>query len=1068
MPVGLIEQYLGTIRAVRSTGQATGEQSYYPAVFTLLDGLGSMSQVRRKALAQPAGINGRFPDVALYEVASNVLVLPVEVKAANASMATLLASGQALSYAQTFGGGYVLLTNLREWVLAVIDDGTGMLVEADRVTLAATENDLDAANPTIATNALDRLRGMIETGCQVRGANKSPKVVASLLAYHARQMRDAINDAGDPAELLASINDALAKGLQIELDADMLTPTVVQTLVYGSFAAWLGVEEPTRFNWMHASYRLSVPVFAEILHGALSPNLLRKCDLTGHLEAVARVLSWTDRDTFVSHFDGDAIQYFYEPFLAEFDPTLRDALGVWYTPTEIARYQVARADHHLRTDLNIADGLADTRVYVLDPATGTGTYLIACIDFIYDFHRNNGEPDTIAAQRAWEAATTRFIGFEILPAAFIICHLHLTRHLQQLGAAPSDKRLRVYLTNSLTGWDENSSPQGMTLFPELETELHDAAVAKHTDPVIVVLGNPPYQGYSSAETAEERALIEPWAKALTTDWGLRKHRLNDLYVRFWRISIERIVEITGHGVVSFITNRKWLGGRSYPSMREAIVTNFDTIWVDDLHGDVHDASHAGDQSVFTTTVAAGIRVGTAIVTAVRTETAADTSPANVHLHDYRGTANHKRALLDARRGPTMNDDYAPVTATKASRYRFVADAGNDFPALDEYLPEYHSGVQPVGEAVIDRDKARLEHRMGEYFDDTLDLTQVTALHPGFGKTRSGYDPAKTRRTLLPGGYNSAKITRFIFRPFDSRWLYWEPTTKLLNRSRPELVPYWRNVSGGQTCLIAPQTTRRVGAARPYASNAVAGFDAVDPNARVFPLYTPDMLTLGEDNGELGLDLNTTTAPTTVAPEWVTAAKTTLAITDDQAAGEAIFYALIAITHSNDWLADQPVDHDDFPTIPLPADKTTFEDAITVGKELLALLDPDQPVTGVTQGQIRTNLRDLALPDQVAGHVDITVGSAGIRAGNRTGTDVLWDTTHGWHDIPDDVWHYTVGGFQVLPKWLSYRMQHLSPQDRETFRILCRRIQAILDLSTRCNTLYANARTNPLTQPTPQT
>jgi hypothetical protein len=1007
-----VDVFLKKVRGVRKTGQGTAEQSYYPAVFGLLDAVGHAGTVKRQALAHPAGVQGEFPDVAMYERESNVLVLPVEVKPASVKMSTLLASAQARDYARTFGGGTVLLTNLREWVVGRLD-ASGVLVEDGRVTLASSEGDLDTVL-TPGPAVLRDLNMLVESASQVRGSHGSPKGVARLLAYHARNMRDAIESAGDPKVLLASINKALADGLQIDLDEKMLVPTVVQTLVYGEFAAWLGVEDPQHFDWMQASYRLDVPVFAEILHESLRPALLRKCDLTGHLHAVARVLTWTNRTAFAAAFDGDAIQYFYEPFLAEFDADLRDALGVWYTPRAVADYQVARADHHLRTDLGLPDGLADETVYLLDPAVGTGTYLIAVCDFIYRFHVHNGEPPQIAAERARDALVTRLVGFEILPAAFIICHLHLARHLQQLGASSTGERLRVYLTNALTGWLSKGNHGGITLFPELEEELHDAEVAKHHDPIIVVLGNPPYQGYSTAETEEEQKMLRPWLDELWPLWGLRKHRLNDLYVRFWRIAIERVASITDRGVVSFITNRKWLGGRSYPSMRSAVVAHFDLVYVDDLHGATDDKTHPGDQSVFTTDIASGITRGTAIVTAVRTGSGKATS---VWADDYWGSAAKKRAELDARRGAAMNTGYKPIPVSKASRYRLVPDAAGDYPALDEYLPFFLSGVQPVrDEAVVATDEDSLKKRMKTYFDTSKTLAQVVAAYPGFGVKRVRYDADKTRKTLLTSStYDEKRVVRYLFRPFDVRWLYWEPKAKLLNEPRRALIPYWRNVDK-QVCLVIPQTPRRKGAVRPLVGGAVASNESAEPNARVFPLYAPATQLMGEAAGELGFeDPESVDEGTTVAPEWIAAAKALLGLSDDKQAGEAVFYGLLCVMQSPEWIEAQPAEMDDFPQVPLPGTAPDLQAAVTTGRRLASLLDPDADVPGVTSGNIHTALRDLAVPDSASGTVALEFGKAGERGGKREGDAVLWNAADGWRSVPEEVWNFTACGFQVLPK-----------------------------------------------------
>lgn len=537
--------YLRRVRQLRATGQNTPELSFYPALFRLLDDLVQGQVPTKRTLPQPAGVDGDFPDVAIYELDANVPVLPVEVKGAGASIEELTASRQAERYARSFGGGQILLTNLREFVLARRAEGGRLAIDA-HVALVADEAALDDQIPGDLDACADALALVVAQGCQVRGTLTDPTLVAAFLAYHAREMRDSINGTRRAAALLAPLHNAFETGLDIDVPPEFLVPTVVQTLVYGLFAAWLDVEDPQQFDWMDSAYELKVPVFAEVLHAAVSPGLVTRARLRHHLDAVARALMWVDRESFVDRFDGDAIEYFYEPFLAEFDKGLRDRLGVWYTPREIAEYQVARCDHHLRADLGVAAGLADPSVYLLDPACGTGTYLAAALRHIRSQHRANGEPPEVASARAREAAISRVVGFEILPAAFIVCHLHLNRLLAKMGASPlEDERIRVYLTNSLTGWGSDAPPPAATLFPELEEELQDSSRVKRHEPVLVVLGNPPYQGLSSAETEEEKRMLAPWVDPLWPAWGLRKHRLNDLYVRFWRIAIERIASLTG-------------------------------------------------------------------------------------------------------------------------------------------------------------------------------------------------------------------------------------------------------------------------------------------------------------------------------------------------------------------------------------------------------------------------------------------------------------------------------------------------------------------------------------------
>ncbi|HZJ51547.1 MAG TPA: type ISP restriction/modification enzyme [Actinomycetota bacterium] len=1041
--------YLNAVRAIRATSQHTREQSFYTPLNNLLDALVTGAKPARRAMGHPAGIDGDFPDVALYEVAANVLVLPFEVKPPSADVVALGKSAQARRYATSFGGGRVLVTNLRQFALARLD-GTSMVVDTS-VSLAADEPALDAPVGSLG-NSPAELANLLDEACSLRATITDPSSVATFLAFHARHMRDSIVATGEPGVMLAPIQKAFADGLGITLPDKLLVATVVQTLVYGLLAAWLDDEHPQEFDWMESSYRLEVPVFADILHAALRPALIRRCKLKQHLDAIGRLLMWVNRDVFDTKFEGGAIEYFYEPFLAKFDEDLRDQLGVWYTPREIADYQVARADHHLRTDLGIAAGITHESVFILDPACGTGTYLGAVLRSIHNIHISNGEPPEVALSRTIDAATSRVIGFEILPAAFVISHLHIGRLLSRLGAGELPDRLRVYLTNSLTGWPPNSPPEGLTLFPELEDELRDAAKVKHYDPVLVILGNPPYQGYSTAETDEERELLRAWITPLWPVWGLRKHRMNDLYVRFWRMSIEKIASLTGRGVVSFITNRKWLGGRSYPTMREAVATRFEHVVVDDLHGAVDDHTHPGDQSVFMTAIASGITRGTAIVTAVRAR--APAAPAAVRSRDLWGSSVSKRARLAAWRDASIDDGLVPVATDAARQWKFTADTGGDFPSIDEYLTTVHSGVQSVRDAaVMAEDRVTLETRMRDYFDASLPLEQIVASHPGFGVERVGYNALKVRQNLLSSSsFQGGRLVRFLYRPFDVRWLYWEPDHKLLNRARPAQMPYWLTIPQ-QRCVVLPQTPRRVHAARPVVSTCVGSFAAAEPDARLFPLYEPGAL-----HG-VGATLPSAGDPPVplVAREWIAAARLAGTGGTDVEIAEILFHALVAVMNSPTWLDDQPVEADDFAQVPLPADPVVLADAAVIGRRIADLNDPTVDVLGITSGAIDPAFASIGVPDTASGAVTLELGRFGQAGGQRHGSDVLWGDGKAWRNVPDDVWTFTACGHTVLPKWLSYRVGgRLSSIHRQTFMLLCRRVAAIRALESTCDAVYAAA------------
>ena len=187
------------------------------------------------------------------------------------------------------------------------------------------------------------------------------------------------------------------------------------------------------------------------------------------------------------------MQFFYEPFLEAFDPVLRKELGVWYTPSDVVRYMVARIDKALREHLHVADGLAEN-VYVLDPCCGTGAYLTAVLRRI-DRTLDEKGLGNLKGQMVKKAALDRVLGFEIMPAPFIVAHLQVGSELQRLGASLKDpERASVYLTNALTGWEPTASKP--LPFPELEEERKKAEQLKQEAPILVILGNPPYNGFA--------------------------------------------------------------------------------------------------------------------------------------------------------------------------------------------------------------------------------------------------------------------------------------------------------------------------------------------------------------------------------------------------------------------------------------------------------------------------------------------------------------------------------------------------------------------------------------------
>jgi predicted helicase len=602
----------------------------------------------------------------------------------------------------------------------------------------------------------------------------------------------------------------------------------------------------------------------------------------------------------------------------------------------------------------------------------------------------------------------------------------------------------------------------------MERDHSRAREVKHDENVLVVIGNPPYEGYSMAENREESQLLGDWTRPLLRDWGVRKHRLGDLYVRFWRIAVRRIAEITDRGVVSFITNGKWLHGRSFPAMRSDIVAKFDTIRVDDLHGSVHDQIH-GDESIFKTRIASGIRIGVAIVTAVRHDPAnTEAHAATVYARDVQGLATNKRMELDSYRGATINDGFHPVSTSRERRWRLIERAEPEAPTLDEYFQHVWSGVQPVRAetTVLAHGRSELEARMRDYFDyENVTSEQLFARHPGFVVGRAPQDAQAVRAAMEAGhvAYRDQHIVRFLYRPLDVRWLYWETARGLINRPRPNLAPHVLGVRE-QRFIVTNQTRRRSDGARPTFSSAVPGWNSMDPDARAVPRL---LMASGAGVGaQLGL-ASVQHAITNVNPEWIAAARAAGVGGEDTEVGDVIFFALAGVMHSPSSLATQSQDADDYPTVSLPRDRPLLEQAAQLGRRVVALHDPDTFVEGVTTGLIDPQLAALAVPEMTTGAPVLIRGrvnhAGGEWLGDHETIGSIWINDHDrWTNVPQEVVDYAVGGYPLIRKYLSYRVgATLTQDDIRVVTEFCRRIARLLELQPDADVVAEASVRDPL-------
>lgn len=1104
-----LDLYLDEIRRVRETGAGTRETSYYPAVAMVLNAVGAALKPRVYCLHHPTGAAG-IPDFGLFQQrqfrgseppAWNGTIVPdrgvVELKGASHSIAALIASPQVREqYLPAYG--VVLASNL--WRFRLLRANGTVLESLDLADdQAAFWLLISGPRPRgLAARFEDFLQRCLLT----RAPLARPADLAFFLASYAR---DALARLSERAELpaLAHLRGGMEEALGVRFDARdgdaLFRSTLVQTLFYGVFSAWVVHVRAGRgrFDWRAAQWSLTVPVARFLFQQIATPEALEPLELVPLMDATGETLDRVDRKEFFAAFDdARAVQYFYEPFLEFFDPDLRRKLGVWYTPPEIVAYMVERVDRALRTELGVADGLADPGVWVLDPCCGTGSFVVAVLDRIRRTLDGRGAGDLLGEQLK-AAATTRIVGFEIMTAPLVIAHWQVGEVLRRAGAPLGvGERAAVYLTNALTGWRAGEAAPELPGFEALAAERDAARAVKRDRPILVVLGNPPYNAYAGVSPREEGGLVEVYKAGLQDVWGVKKFMLDDLFVRFFRVAERRIAEGTGRGVVAYITNYSWLSLPSFTVMRQSLVRSFDRMWIENMHGDRTITEYGPDgrssETVFAVEgFSVGIRQGVATAMFVRTGRNAEP------VYRVRDDLNASRAaqrradLVATLDDPSLDDRYETVTPTRANRYLLrsygVVAAGYEaWPAAADLarVPPLPGLLEKRGGGLIGFDREELSGRMRGYLDPALSFAQAAPANPALAEDRARYTAASTRiGVLAQEGFQDANVRRYCFYAFDARWAYVTGVRPLWNEPRPQLLHVAPDAAG----FLA---LRRQQVADPEGfpglwSSCLADDHALHKDAFLVPVIE---------------NLSGTPRPnlSPAAAGYLAA----VGLAPDAEGAALVWHHALATLYSPAYLTENAAGlRQGWPRLPLPGDPDALRRSAALGRALAALLDPDAPVVGVTQGDIRPELRAVAVPTTRPDHardfaIDAGWGSRtakGVTAPGRGSLerrpfdaaeaematqaailgasvcDINLNPSTCWRGVPEKVWEVRIGGYQVLKKWLSYREasttgRPLTAAEVGHFQASARRLAAILLLGPELNRAYLDcvAAHRPLT------
>ena len=1150
----LLEAYLTDLKEIRSSGAGVAETSFYPALATLFSAVGKTLKPKVRCVMNLRNLGAGLPDGGLFTAdqfqrqSDGVLKAgqppargAIEAKGTKPEATAIAKTQQVKDYLDRYG--IVIVTNLRDFLI-VERDANGLPAEREAFALAENEADFwqqKAAHPrATAQSKGEQFIEFIKRACLHNAPLVNPRDVAWFLASYARDALFRVEHQKQlPAlqTVRAALEEALGMTFSGEKGEHFFRSSLVQTLFYGVFSAWVRWHKDSpgpkaKFDWRTAEWSLHVPFIRTLYEEVAKPSRLGPLGLVEVLNWSASVLNRVDRGGFFARFEDEhAVQYFYEPFLEAYDPELRKELGVWYTPREIVKYQVARVDRVLRDELDLADGLADPNVIVLDPCCGTGAYLVEVLHSIAATLREKGG-DALVASDLKQAAMHRIFGFEILPAPFVVSHLELGLMLQAQGtslAHGKNERVGVYLTNALTGWEPPKGPkQQVMTWAELQDERDAAEHVKRDKKILVVLGNPPYNAFAGVSPEEELGLVEPYKQGLREEWGQKRNYLDDLYVRFFRIAERRIAEMSGKGVVSFISSFSYLSDPSYVVMRQRLLAEFDGLWLDCMNGDSRETGKLTpdgkpDPSVFSTPYnREGIRVGTAVCVIVRK--AQRQKKPTVRFRHFWGAA--KRAeLLESLKTIDIDSTYELAEPASSNRYSFrpedVSEAYEAWASvralarIDPFLGlnENRSG------ALQDIDKHALEARMQLYFDAKTPWQDYVLATTSLSQPKARFDPQSTRaKAISAEAFNLDSVLPYTVRPLDTRWCYWTGVRPVWNEPRPQ---FRQQVFEGSAFLA----TRPGGVASPEGvpflfTRLLSEMDSIRGHSYHFPVR---LKSAPNDKQSLGT-LFDVGMPYANLSDSARAYLGKLGLTDPDTDAETaglIWMHTLAIGYSSAYLTENADGiRRDWPRIPLPNDRATLEASAALGDQIAALLDTEAEVPGVTSGKVSSIQRTIGLITKTGGgQLDTGTSDLAITAGwahyGKAGAvmpgkgklserqcdagetkaieeeaalqgmstaevkrllgertyDVYLNNAAYWRNIPVNVWEYYIGGYQVIKKWLSYRENEilgraLNPDEAREVMNIARRITALVLLQPKLDENYQTVKAATFDWPSP--
>ena len=878
----------------------------------------------------------------------------------------------------------------------------------------------------------------------------SPQKLAKMMAGKARLLQDILEKAITSDE--ETLSNTELKGqyetfknvLVHDLTPKGFSDMYAQTLAYGMFAARLHDDTLKDFSRQEAAELIpkSNPFLRKLFQEIAGPDIDER--MLTVVNNLAAVFNATDIKELLKNFGqstqaSDPIIHFYETFLSEYDNKLRKARGVWYTPEPVVKFMVRAVDDILKAEFGLSRGIADTsktkikvktdianknfksgykevekevhKVQILDPATGTGTFLAEIIKHI---HKGFS-----AMQGAWPSYVEkdlipRLNGFELLMASYAMAHLKLDLLLTETGYTPTtNQRFKVYLTNSL----EESHPDTGTLFSKwLSTEANEANHIKRDTPVMCVIGNPPYSGISSNNGEWISNLIEDYKYVDGVHFNERKHWLNDDYVKFLRYG-QHLIQKNGSGVLAFINPHGFLDNPTFRGMRWNLLKTYDKIYTIDLHGNSKKKETAPDGSADINVF--DIQQGVSINVFVKTGKKKPNELGKVLHYDLYGKRDFKYDFLNENSIQSIEFNELPNVAPN---YFFVP---KDFEAqesyekgfkVNEFFTQSSVGFVSANDGM---NISMTEKEQREKIQDILTLEEAV--------WRLKYKRKKDARDWQYGYAKSdaqenqkLQITNVSYRPFDARFtLYTGNSRGLYASPQPKTMQHF--LKGENVGLVINKPAQ--GGADIYTDVFITThltdqsiFSAMKRSPFICPLYVypdkKDQQTI-EDQQERTPNLNLEIVKEIEKKLQLTFANEKENTQNTFAPIDVLDY-IYAVLHSPTY-REKYIEFlkIDFPRVPYPKDQDTFWKLVKLGGEIrqIHLLENSTVEQYITKYPVAgDNLVSRKMSKNSPGYVP----------NNETQGKVYINDEQYFDNVPLVAWEFYIGGYQPAQKWLKDR------------------------------------------------